>query len=167
LLTTVSSRFEEIKDEEPSASKKRGRESDVMEVEVEEKSSKKDKKKNKKQKGENGKPVAAGAEASEKSDSKPAKANGETKPEKEGKKDKKKVTTTELPSGLKIADVTVGEGKAAKKGDSVSMRYIGKFMDGKIFDQNTKGKPVCCCDLLRCLVFLSDLSLVHFQARCW
>ncbi len=40
-------------------------------------------------------------------------------------------------------DVKVGSGKVAKKGDMVSMRYFGKFTDGKVFDKNIKGKPVC------------------------
>jgi len=32
-------------------------------------------------------------------------------------------------------------GRPQKKGDMVSMRYIGKFTDGKVFDKNVKGKP--------------------------
>jgi FKBP-type peptidyl-prolyl cis-trans isomerase len=48
----------------------------------------------------------------------------------------------ELPNGLKIQDAKVGDGPQAKKGMKVSMRYIGKLEDGKVFDSNTKGKPV-------------------------
>ena len=136
------SRFEEIKDQKVPASKKRGRDSNAMEVEADEKVSKKEKKKSKKQKGENGNPVPTGSEASEPEpkESKAAGVNGDAKGE--AKKEKKKLATTELAGGLKIADVKPGNGEAAKKGDTVSMRYIGKFEDGKVFDSNTKGKPV-------------------------
>jgi len=48
----------------------------------------------------------------------------------------------ELPSGLKISDAKVGDGPQVKKGMKVSMRYVGKLPNGKIFDSNTKGKPV-------------------------
>jgi len=46
-----------------------------------------------------------------------------------------------LPSGLKIIDTKVGQGAEAKAGQSISMRYIGKLTNGKVFDSNTKGKP--------------------------
>ncbi|KNZ57209.1 peptidyl-prolyl cis-trans isomerase [Puccinia sorghi] len=46
-----------------------------------------------------------------------------------------------LSSGLKIIDTKVGQGAEAKAGQSVSMRYIGKLNNGKVFDSNTKGKP--------------------------
>lgn len=36
--------------------------------------------------------------------------------------------------GVKIDDKKLGEGPAAKKGDRVGMRYIGKLTDGKVFD---------------------------------
>lgn len=36
--------------------------------------------------------------------------------------------------GVKIDDRKVGKGPAAKKGDKVGMRYIGKLADGKVFD---------------------------------
>ena len=48
----------------------------------------------------------------------------------------------DLPNGLKVQDSKVGDGPQAKKGMKVSMRYIGKLGDGKVFDSNTKGKPV-------------------------
>lgn len=44
-------------------------------------------------------------------------------------------------NGVKIDDKKLGSGPAAKKGNKVSMRYIGKLQDGKVFDSNTKGKP--------------------------
>jgi len=47
----------------------------------------------------------------------------------------------ELSNGLKIQDAIVGNGPQAKTGMKVSMRYIGKLPNGKVFDSNTKGKP--------------------------
>jgi FK506-binding nuclear protein len=46
-----------------------------------------------------------------------------------------------LPSGLIIEDIQKGNGPRAKNGHRVSVRYIGKLSSGKLFDQNTKGKP--------------------------
>lgn len=43
--------------------------------------------------------------------------------------------------GVKIDDKKLGKGVAAKSGNTVSMRYIGKLEDGKVFDSNKKGKP--------------------------
>jgi len=44
--------------------------------------------------------------------------------------------------GVTIDDKKLGAGPAAKSGDRVSMRYIGKLeKDGKVFDSNKKGKP--------------------------
>ncbi|KAF3928228.1 hypothetical protein AA313_de0207170 [Arthrobotrys entomopaga] len=43
--------------------------------------------------------------------------------------------------GVKIEDHKLGTGPEAKKGQKVSMRYIGKLTNGKIFDSNKKGKP--------------------------
>lgn len=54
---------------------------------------------------------------------------------------KKPSKKTTLPSGLIYEDVKAGAGAAAKKGQKVSMRYIGKLQNGNIFDSNTKGKP--------------------------
>ncbi|RKP22672.1 FKBP-type peptidylprolyl isomerase, partial [Syncephalis pseudoplumigaleata] len=47
----------------------------------------------------------------------------------------------ELPNGLIIEDIDAGNGPKATKGKRLSMRYIGRLMNGKVFDQNTKGKP--------------------------
>ncbi|KAH7371545.1 hypothetical protein BKA66DRAFT_497814 [Pyrenochaeta sp. MPI-SDFR-AT-0127] len=44
-------------------------------------------------------------------------------------------------SGVTVDDKKEGKGKAAKKGDRVEMRYIGKLKNGKVFDSNKKGKP--------------------------
>ena len=62
---------------------------------------------------------------------------------KEGEKTKPKLSETKtLAGGVKVADHIVGKGSAAKAGDRVSVRYIGKLQNGKVFDSNTKGKPV-------------------------
>lgn len=133
---------------------KRSRE-DAMEVdEHEDKLSKSQKKKlAKKLKAADGKAVPAPApekkaeakKTEEKKDKKDKTEKKKEKPEqKDGdKKEKgdKKVERT-LEGGVKVRDFKVGTGKTAKKGDKIEMRYIGKFLDGKVFDKNTKGKPV-------------------------
>lgn len=44
--------------------------------------------------------------------------------------------------GVTVDDRKIGSGPAAKKGDRISMRYIGKLEKTKaIFDSNKKGKP--------------------------
>ncbi|EEH47631.1 uncharacterized protein PADG_03715 [Paracoccidioides brasiliensis Pb18] len=64
-------------------------------------------------------------------------------PKKEG--DKKASTTGTLGvkevQGVKLDDKKLGTGRVAKKGDRVSMRYIGKLESGKVFDANKKGPP--------------------------
>lgn len=101
-------------------------------------------KKNKKQKAENGSAILSGETSVTENE-----AKGKDKKDKKEKTEEKSKESTqtpkdmkELPGGLQIKDVKTGTGKAAKKGDLISMRYIGKFTNGKIFDQNTKGKPV-------------------------
>ncbi|KAL5507133.1 FPR3 [Sanghuangporus vaninii] len=157
-----SRRFEEIKTDdekeaqraEESSSKKRPRESDAGEsgIDGEQKLSKKQLKKlNKKLKAENGKAVPGGGLKKEpkKDVTKGEKKEKDTKKEKKDEKkkstengaQKKKSELKETPSGLKMKDVKVGNGKAAKKGDLVSVRYIGMFMDDKVFDSNVNKKP--------------------------
>ncbi|KAI6250283.1 hypothetical protein HI914_01633 [Erysiphe necator] len=43
--------------------------------------------------------------------------------------------------GIKIDDKKLGSGRPCKKGDKVSMRYIGKLVNGSVFDSNKKGTP--------------------------
>ena len=44
--------------------------------------------------------------------------------------------------GVTLDDKKLGSGPAAKNGDRVGMRYIGKLQkDNKVFDSNKKGKP--------------------------
>ncbi|KAI0358745.1 hypothetical protein OH77DRAFT_1421202 [Trametes cingulata] len=139
-------RFEEIHDEdeapkpESKTDKKRPRESDAMETEEQEgKLSKAQQKKLKKLKAANGEAVPTGtAEKAEKADEKKGK---QEKKEKKGEKEKSKGEVKTLQGGVKVVDHKTGSGAQAKVGDMVAMRYIGKLENGKIFDQNTKGKP--------------------------
>ncbi|OJD14615.1 hypothetical protein AJ78_05045 [Emergomyces pasteurianus Ep9510] len=69
-------------------------------------------------------------------------------PKKDGDKkdgDKKAPSTGTLGvkeiQGVKLDDKKLGTGRVAKKGDKVSMRYIGKLENGKVFDANKKGPP--------------------------
>ena len=67
------------------------------------------------------------------------KSDKKSKDEKESKEAQKiKV----VAGGVKVQDHVVGKGPQAKRGDRVSMRYVGKLQNGKIFDSNTKGAPV-------------------------
>ncbi|KAG8532689.1 uncharacterized protein KY384_002566 [Bacidia gigantensis] len=85
--------------------------------------------------------------------------NGNAKAQKKKEGDKQKANLgVKIVQGVKIDDRKLGEGSAAKKGDRLSMRYIGKLSDGKVFDceqalsicktladrlslANTKGSP--------------------------
>ena len=64
--------------------------------------------------------------------------------DKAGDKDKAKQPTLGVKTvqGVTVDDKKLGTGQAAKSGDRVSMRYIGKLKDNnKVFDSNKKGKP--------------------------
>ncbi|KAJ7287414.1 hypothetical protein C8J57DRAFT_585308 [Mycena rebaudengoi] len=98
----------------------------------------------KKQKAEGGKAIKPdAAEPAEKKEKK--KDKKEKKKDKEGespdKTEKKGAAEREVAGSVKIKDTKVGDGPAVKKGNTVSMRYIGKLQSGKVFDSNTKGKP--------------------------
>lgn len=43
--------------------------------------------------------------------------------------------------GVTVDDRKIGTGPAAKKGNRLEMRYIGKLDNGKVFDSNKSGKP--------------------------
>jgi FK506-binding nuclear protein len=43
--------------------------------------------------------------------------------------------------GVSVDDRKLGTGPAAKKGNRIEMRYIGKLDNGKVFDSNKSGKP--------------------------
>ncbi|KAF2495310.1 hypothetical protein BU16DRAFT_386257 [Lophium mytilinum] len=58
------------------------------------------------------------------------------------KKEESPKTGPKIVQGVTVDDKKLGKGPAAKKGDRIGMRYIGKFAkDGKVFDSNKKGKP--------------------------
>jgi peptidylprolyl isomerase len=57
----------------------------------------------------------------------PAQADAET-----DKDTGKSIVTT--PSGLKYVDLAVGTGAAVKRGDHVSVKYVGRLLDGTKFD---------------------------------
>ena len=62
-------------------------------------------------------------------------SKGDTKPGKqENEMPKASLGVKTLQDGVKIDDRKLGTGRAAKKGDKVSMRYIGKLEDGRQFD---------------------------------
>ncbi|KAL2270879.1 hypothetical protein VTJ83DRAFT_250 [Remersonia thermophila] len=109
------------------------------------------KKQQKKLKNNQGEAVAAAADKKEaKSDKKVQFAKnleqGPTGPAKdklENKADKgdKKGLGVKVVQGVTVDDRKVGTGRTAKAGDRVSMRYIGKLENGKVFDANKKGAP--------------------------
>ncbi|CAG8472677.1 7794_t:CDS:2, partial [Cetraspora pellucida] len=53
-------------------------------------------------------------------------------------KEKGIITTLE---GVQIEDLTLGSGKIAKPGKKLYVRYIGRLMNGKVFDKNVSGEP--------------------------
>ena len=61
--------------------------------------------------------------------------NGDKKTDSKKENDKPKAALgPKTVQGVKIDDKKLGTGPAAKKGDKVGMRYIGKLTDGKVFD---------------------------------
>jgi len=140
LTRLTPSRFEEV-DDEPTKGQKRARESDAA---GDEKSTKAEKKA-KKMKAEGGVAVpveSASAPKAEKKKKKDKKSGEEGQKKADGEKKKEEPAKKTLPSGVTIQDAKVGTGPMAKKGNTVRMRYIGKFTNGKEFDKNTSGKPV-------------------------
>ena len=141
------SRFEEVADESTESkkpeSKKRARDSDAMETDDAKLSKAAQKKLNKKLKAEGGKAVPAGAETEKPKEKKEQpKKEEKSKDAEKGKAKANEVKT--LDGGLKVQDHKVGTGPAAKSGNLVRVRYVGKLQNGKIFDSNTKGEPVSC-----------------------
>ncbi|KAJ7076379.1 hypothetical protein B0H15DRAFT_864343 [Mycena belliarum] len=127
-------RFEEIDEAVHGSAKKRARESDAGAE-----------KQSKKQKAEGGKAVkpetAVAEDKKEKKKDKKEKKKDSAEKADGDKAEKKPAAERELTGGVKIKDTKVGSGPAVKKGNTVSMRYIGKLQNGKVFDSNTKGKP--------------------------
>jgi len=141
LITNLRSRFEEIKDDE-SVKQKRARESDGADVKSPAE------KKNKKLKVDGGKAVAVDATEGGKEKKDKKKKNAEEKTIKSAsdgaeKKETKASAERTIAGGIVIEDAKIGTGPQAKKGSTVRMRYVGKLTNGKVFDKNTTGKPVC------------------------
>lgn len=125
-------------------------------------------------KAEDGKPIAVETDKKKKvGEKEEAKDEGKEesgKKEKKDKKEKKKAgntpdggSTQTIAGGVIIEDYAVGTGPMAKKGNTVRMRYIGKLTDGKEFDKNTSGKPVCRWALFSMIE--SNPFSVHFPSR--
>jgi FK506-binding nuclear protein len=145
------SRFEEVEEEESSKAQKRPRESDATDIPT------KSTKKSKKLKAEDGKPVAVETDAVKEDEKAEAKEKSGKNEKKKNKKEKKKADGTSdtsgekkptpakktIAGGIEIEDASIGTGPMAKKGNTVRMRYVGKLTNGKEFDKNTSGKPVC------------------------
>lgn len=146
--------------------------------------SKKQQKKMKKNNGD-------AAEPEQKKDGKEGKDNKDSK---EGKKvqfaknleqgptpssqDKKPSDTTTGTIGVKnvggvtIDDKKLGKGVAAKAGNTVAMRYIGKLEDGKVFDGTLLLKQWWCFytlidQLLTCIFTISQQEGQAFQLQAW
>jgi len=137
-------RFEEVEETVTTKVLKRG--ADAMDEDTPatkdgELSKKQKKKLAKKLKNDAGEAISVASETAS-PESKKTTATAE-KP-KSDKKEKEKGAAGEkqtLPGGLVIRDVKKGTGKAAKSGNTLKMRYIGKLDNGKQFDANQSGKP--------------------------
>ena len=46
------------------------------------------------------------------------------------------------PTSLQIEAVVVGTGATVVAGDTITINYVGTFLDGRVFDQSTPGQPV-------------------------
>ena len=71
---------------------------------------------------------------------------GPTATDKKGKENAKASLGMKTVKGVKIDDKKLGKGPAAKNGDRLGMRYIGKLSDGKVFDgkpESAKGINIC------------------------
>ena len=51
------------------------------------------------------------------------------------------VPTTQGPSTLQVEDLVVGTGATAAAGDTISVNYVGTFLDGRVFD-SSQGSPI-------------------------
>ena len=51
-------------------------------------------------------------------------------------------TDTPGPTALQIEDLVVGTGATVVAGDTITINYVGTFLDGRVFDQSTPGTPV-------------------------
>ena len=51
-------------------------------------------------------------------------------------------TDTPGPTSLQIEDLVVGTGATVVAGDTITINYVGTFLDGRVFDQSPPGQPV-------------------------
>lgn len=71
----------------------------------------------------------------------PSKGKADSNQPAEKEQASKPALGVKVVQGVTVDDKKIGSGPAAKNGDRVGMRYIGKLKDGKQFDANKKGKP--------------------------
>ena len=45
------------------------------------------------------------------------------------------------PTTLQTEDITVGTGDTARNGDTLTVHYIGSFLDGRVFQSSYGGQP--------------------------
>jgi FKBP-type peptidyl-prolyl cis-trans isomerase len=45
------------------------------------------------------------------------------------------------PTSLQIEDLVVGTGATVVAGDTITINYVGTFLDGRVFDQSPPGQP--------------------------
>lgn len=89
-----------------------------------------------------------------------SKAEPKAEPKTNGETPKASLGSKTLQGGVKIDDRKLGRGPACKKGNKVGMRYIGKLMDGKVFDGGYSGfslpiyRLYCSSQQKRCTVYL-------------
>ncbi len=53
---------------------------------------------------------------------------------------KNNLVTSPVADGVYLIPFEMGKGKTPKKGDSVEVKYIGKFLSGEVFDDSEKAK---------------------------
>lgn len=46
-------------------------------------------------------------------------------------------STPDGPTSLQIEDITIGTGATLAVGDTMTVNYVGTFLDGRVFDQST------------------------------
>jgi len=70
----------------------------------------------------------------------PKQGGEQKKPQQQQQKTPQQQKERTLQGGLKVITVAEGEGKVAKKGNRVAVKYVGKLANGKVFDKST-GAP--------------------------
>lgn len=142
----IENKIEELVEEDQKENeKKRSAENNTQASKKSKKSKKEDKNKKSVQFSDQLEQGPTGSTLVEKKETKKEKKNSkkESASSKESSKavDEKKFPTKTLLGGVVTEDRKVGQGQAAKSGNKVGIRYIGKLKNGKVFDKNTSGKP--------------------------